>query len=435
MLDIKFIRENKDAIKENCKNRNIKCDIDRLLELDEKRRELILKIDELKAEKNRLNDEMKKGGKKDEIIEKGKIIKEKLEKFEPGLEEINQEFKVILNKVPNIASDDTPVGSDESGNKVLREVGKPAVFDFQPKEHWELGEKLDVIDVPRAVKVSGARFNYLKGELALMEFALIQYCFSILTNEVILKKIVKKNNLKVSTKPFIPIVPPVLIKPGTMERMARLEPREERYHIPSDDIYLVGSAEHTLGSMYMDEILDEKDLPIRYIGFSTAFRREAGSYGKDMKGILRVHQFDKLEMESFSLAEDSMVEQDFIVAIQEYLMGSLDLPYRVVSICTGDMGGPDFRQIDIETWMPGQNKYRETNTSDSMTDYQTRRLNTKVRRKNGDLQFVHTNDATAYAIGRTLIAIIENYQQKDGSVIIPKVLKKFMPVDVIKPKK
>ncbi len=244
---------------------------------------------------------------------------------------------------------------------------------------------------------------------------------------ITLKEITEKNDFKVSTKPFVPVVPPVLIKPEAMDRMARLEPREERYHIPGDDLYLIGSAEHTLGSMYMDEVLEEEKLPIRYIGFSTAFRREAGSYGKDMKGILRVHQFDKLEIESFSLPEVSLVEQDFIVAIQEYLIGSLGLPYQVTAICTGDMGGPDFRQIDIETWMPGQNKYRETNTSDFMTDYQTRRMNTRVRRKNGQLEFIHTNDATAYAIGRIIVAIIENYQQEDGSVMVPEVLRKYMP--------
>ena len=189
-----------------------------------------------------------------------------------------------------------------------------------------------MIEVERAAKVSGSRFNYLKGELAMLEFAIVQYTFSVLSNENILKEIIAKNNLSVTAKPFIPVVPPVLVKPEAMDRMDRLEPREERYHIPSDDLYLVGSAEHTLGSMYMDEILKEEDLPIRYIGFSTAFRREAGSYGKDIKGILRVHQFDKLEMESFTLAENSLAEQDFIVAVQEYLMQSLGLAYQVVAI-------------------------------------------------------------------------------------------------------
>lgn len=216
--------------------------------------------------------------------------------------------------------------------------------------------------------------------------------------------------------------------------MARLEPKDERYYVQSDDLYLVGSAEHTLGPLHMDKVLKEEELPVRYIGYSTAFRREAGSYGKDMKGILRVHQFDKLEMESFSLPEDSVNEQNFFVAIQEYLMQELKVPYRVVQICTGDMGGPDARQIDIECWMPGQNRYRETHTSDLMTDYQARRLNTKVKRKNGT-EFVHMNDATAIAVGRTIIAIMENYQTENGTVKIPKALQKYMfGIKEIKPK-
>ena len=359
-----------------------------------------------------------------------------MEKIEPELGNISKEYKSLLYRVPNIYSEDTPVGPDESENKVLKRVGELTKFNFKPKDHIQLGEDLGVIDTASAAKVSGARFNYLKGELALLEFALIQYCFSILTNEKILKEIAKKNNLKVDTKPFVPIIPPVLVKEETLEKMARLEPREERYHIPSDNLYLIGSAEHSVGAIHMNEILGEKNLPLRYIGFSSSFRREAGSYGKDAKGILRVHQFDKLEIVSFTAPEKGMDEQNFIVAIQEYLIGSLGLPYQVVAICTGDMGGPDYRQIDIETWMPGQNKYRETNTSDYNTDYQSRRLNTKIKKSDGKLEYAHMNDATAYAIGRTLIAILENYQQADGSVDVPEVLRKYMPgnIEIIKKK-
>lgn len=209
--------------------------------------------------------------------------------------------------------------------------------------------------------------------------------------------------------------------------MARLSPETEieRYKIESDNQYLIGSAEHTLGPMHMNETLNEKDLPLRYFAYTPAFRREAGSYGKDTKGILRQHQFDKIEMESFTTPENGLKEQDFIIEIQENLMQSLEIPYQVVSICTGDMGGPDFRQVDIESWMPGQNKYRETHTSDYMTDYQSRRLNTKVKIGN-KIEFVHMNDATAFAMGRTIIAILENYQNEDGSVNIPKVLQKWM---------
>lgn len=248
---------------------------------------------------------------------------------------------------------------------------------------------------------------------------------STLTDEKTLKKIIKDAKLDISSKPFIPVVPPVFIKPEVFQKMGRLEPKEERYYIPSDDLYLIGSAEHTLGSMHMDETLSEDSLPLRYIGFSTAFRREAGSYGKDTKGILRVHQFDKLEMESFASTADALKEQDLFVAIQEYLLQQLNLPYQVMAICTGDMGGPDYRQIDIETWMPGQDKYRETHTADYMTDFQSRRLNIKIKQgENAELAYM--NDATAIAVGRTIIAIMENYQQEDGSIEIPKVLKPYM---------
>jgi seryl-tRNA synthetase len=437
MLDIKFIRENKEAVKTNCKERGVECDIDRLLELSEMRKKLLQYVEELNSEKNSLSELMKKADEKEraEIIGLGKKLKEKLEKTGPELKGVEGEYRQILEKIPNVHSEDTPVGPDESGNKVIKKWGEPPVFSFQPKDHMELGESLGLIDVKRATKTSGSRFNYLKNELALLEYAIVQYVFSVLTNELALKGIIGKYNLEASPKPFIPIIPPVLVKTETMQRMARLEPKEERYYIPGDDLYLVGSAEHALGSMHMDETLPEEDFPLRYVGFSTAFRREAGSYGKDVKGIIRVHQFDKLEIESFTLAENSTAEQNFIVAIQEHLMQSLGLPYQIVAICTGDMSAPDFRQIDIETWMPSQNKYRETHTSDLMTDYQTRRLNTKAKRKNGKMELVHTNDATAFAIGRTLIAILENFQQADGSVKIPEVLAKFMPGGIIEIKK
>jgi seryl-tRNA synthetase len=234
-----------------------------------------------------------------------------------------------------------------------------------------------------------------------------------------------------SPKPFIPVIPPLMVRPEIFSRMARLEPREERYYIQQDDLFLIGSAEHTLGPLHLDKNIEEKDLPVRYIGYSTAFRREAGSYGKDIRGILRMHQFDKLEMESFSLPENSVKEQDFFVAIQEYFMQQLNISYKVMMICKGDMGAPDARQIDLECWIPSQNKYRETHTADLMTDYQSRRLNTRVKRRDGLSQFAHMNDATAFAIGRTIIAILENYQQKDGSIVVPDVLRKYMNKDKI----
>ncbi len=422
MLDIKFIRENSELVKEAARKKGVNVDVDALLAVDERRRHILKELEEKRAKQNTAS---RGGPKAPTELEELKKLKEEIKVLEEEIKHVEAEFEALMLKIPNVPSEDTPVGKSERENKILREVGKPTAFDFKLKEHWELGLDLDVIDIERASKVSGARFAYLKGGLGLMQFALIQLVLSIVTDESVLKKIIKKAGLVVKPKPFIPVVPPVFIKPEAMQKMARLEPKEERYYVPSDDLYLIGSAEHTLGAMHMDEILAEEKLPLRYIGYSTAFRREAGSYGKDTKGILRVHQFDKLEMESFSLPEDSVEEQNFFVAVQEHLMQSLGIPYRVVQICTGDMGGPDARQIDIESWMPGQERYRETHTADLMTDYQARRLNTKVRR-GGKAEFVHMNDATAIAIGRTIIAIMENYQTKKGTVKIPKVLQKYM---------
>lgn len=435
MLDIQFIRENKERVAEVAKQKRVAVDIEALLAKDRERVALVQKIEELRSLKNDLNELIQKAvspEERSEIIAKGKSIKAKLDEKETDYAAVKAAYDTLMTLVPNVVSPDTPVGSDESGNQVLRRVGNVPTFSFPPKEHWELGRALGLIDNETAAEVSGARFTYLKGDLALLQFALIQYTFSVLTNETKLQEIIDKAGLTVSPKPFIPVIPPVFVRPEVMSRMARLEPRDERYHIASDDLYLVGSAEHTLGPIHMGETLPEKELPLRYVGYSTAFRREAGSYGKDMKGILRLHQFDKIEMESFALPENAVAEQDFIVAVQEHLLQGLGLPYQVIAVCTGDMGKPDFRQIDIETWLPGQNKYRETHTSDLMGDYQARRLETRVKRGDGKMELVHMNDATAFAIGRAIIAIMENYQEADGSIRIPEVLKGYMGKSVIK---
>jgi seryl-tRNA synthetase len=436
MLDIKYVRENVKEVKENCKNRNIKCDIDRLLELDEKGRKLMEEMEILNAKKNLLNKEVVLAkGSRDmaSIFIKGKEIKEKIEGIKPELEKVEADYKLLLDMLPNIVSSDTPIGPDETENKVLRRVGEPTKFDFEPKDHMEIGEALDIIDTKTASIVSGARFNYIKGEAALLQFALIQFIFHSLADRKIVGELAKKVG-NPSDKPFVPVVPPVMVKSEIMKKMDRFNPVDERYYFEKDDILLVGSAEHSLGPIHMNEIIKEEDLPIRYIGYSTAFRREAGSYGKDMKGILRAHQFDKLEMESFATPENGEAEQNLFVAIQEYIVTSLGIPYQVVSICTGDMGKPDYRQIDIECWIPSQKKYRETHTSDFMTDFQSRRLNTKVKKASGETELVYMNDATACAIGRMLIAILENYQNADGSVRVPEVLRKWMPgnLEVIK---
>lgn len=429
MLDIHFIRENPELVKKGAKAKRSDVDIDALLKLDETRRRLIGGLEAKRAGQNQAGEKIAKETDKDakaKAVEEMRALKDGMKAAETELAETEAAMHALLLKVPNLPSSDTPVGPDESGNTVIRAVGEPTKFDFDAKDHVALGEALGLIDNETGSAVAGARFTYLKGELVLLQNALYQYALSILTDEGVIKDVAAEAKLDVSSKPFVPVLPPLMIKPEVFQRMARLEPREERYHIPSDDLFLIGSAEHTLGPIHMDQVFREEDLPARYFAFTPAFRREAGSYGKDTKGILRLHQFDKIEMESFSLPETSTAEQDLFVALQEHMLKALGVPYQVVQVCTGDMGGPDARQIDIECWMPGQAKYRETHTSDMMTDYQARRLNTRVKRSTGEHQHVHMNDATFMAMGRLLIALLENFQEVDGSVRVPEILRPWM---------
>lgn len=418
MLDLQFIRENPDIVRAAIKNKNKEeVDLERIVALGDERKKLAGSIDEINRQRG-IAQQARDG-------EAGKRLKDELKAAEEKYQEVEKELVSLLVKIPNIPSADTPVGPDESGNQVVRQWGQIPQFDFEPKAHWDLGRELGLIDNEKAAEVSGARFTYLKGDLALMQFALIQLAMSVLTSRETLRAIIEKAGLSVSDKPFVPVVVPVMMRPQVMNRMARLEPREERY-VFDDDTVLIGSAEHTLGPLHMDEIIAEDRLPLRYAGYSTAFRREAGAAGKDTRGILRQHQFDKIEIESFAKPEDGYAEQELFVAVQEHLMQLLNLPYQVIIVCTGDMGGPDQRQFDIETWMPGQNTYRETQTSDYMGGYQARRLSSRIKRADGTVEPVHMNDATAYAIGRTLIAIMENYQQADGSIAVPEALRPYM---------
>jgi seryl-tRNA synthetase len=429
MLDIKFIRENKEIVQAGAKKKRVEIDIAKLITLDDERLKQLKEVEDLRAEVNRVSNDIARdqdSALKIQLIEEMRTVKEEIKAKEEKLKKTIEEWQKMMLKIPNIPSVDTPEGLDETGNQVLRSWGEKPQFSFPPKEHYELGKTLGIIDTETAGEVSGARFSYLKGDLVFMQFALIQMCLEILTNEETLQKIAKESNISINPSKFLPIIPPVFVRPIVQVKMARYMTPEEHYMFPNDDLMLIGSAEHTLGAMHLNKIFEEKDLPIRYAGYSTAFRREAGAAGKDTNGILRQHQFDKLEMEVFSLPENSLPEQNFLVAIQEYVLKILNLPYQVVAVCAGDMGFPDNRQIDIETWMPGQNKYRETHSADSTGGFQSRRLNTRVRRSNGKIEPVHMNDATVVAIGRTLIAIIENYQQADGSIKIPEVLRKYM---------
>ncbi len=434
MLDIHFIRENPDLVKEGARKKGSDVDIDQLLRVDEERKRLGQELEEKRAEQNRASKgiALAKGAEKEGLVEAMQHLKRGMQDAQARFEELDLEWTKLLLSVPNIPSPDTPEGPDESANVVVREWGTRPAFGFTPKPHWELGKELGIIETEKAGEVSGARFSYIMGDLALMQFALVNFAMSVLTSRETLAKIAAEAGVEIDPKPFIPVIPPVMMRAEVMGRMARLHPIDERYYFEKDEMVFVGSAEHTLGPLHMDEILEDKNLPLRYVGYSTAFRREAGAAGKDTRGILRQHQFDKAEMESFTRPEDGYKEQDFIVAIQEHLMRSLGLPYQVLLICTGDMGKPDQRQFDINTWMPGQDAYRETQTSDYMGGYQARRLNTRVRSIAGELTHVHMNDATAFAIGRTLIAIMENYQQEDGSIRVPDVLVPYVGKEIIR---
>lgn len=429
MIDIKFLRETPDLVKKSIKDRQMTnlADVDEAVKIDKQFTELLREVESLRNQKNEISNKIvsiKDSGEKETILKQATTLKKLLAEKETELNTLQTKLNELLMNFPNMVHESVPYGKDDSENKPIRKWGTPNKFKFAPKDHIELGKLHNLIDTDSAATITGSRFAYLKNELALMQFAIIQFVFQTLTNPKIIKDLADKVG-NPNPKPFTPIVPPVMIKPTVMNRMARLHPIEERYYIPSDDVVLVGSAEHTLGPLFMDQVINEKDLPIRYIGYSTAFRREAGSYGKDIQGIIRQHQFDKLEMETFCMPENGLVEQDLLVAVQEYLLQQLEIPYQVVAICTGDMGKPDYRQIDLEAWMPGQDKYREVQTSDYMTDFQSRRLNTRYNSKYGR-GYVFMNDATALAIGRTLVAIMENYQQEDGSIKIPKVLHQYM---------
>ncbi|MGZ6005809.1 MAG: serine--tRNA ligase, partial [Candidatus Saccharimonadales bacterium] len=354
-----------------------------------------------------------------------KDIKSNLNEHEVKLADVESVYMTILKSVPNIPTDDVPVGASEDENQIVKTWGEKPHISFEPRNHQQIGEARGWIDKERATKVAGSRFVYLKGELVMLQFALWQFALNVLTSQDTLKQIITANNLNVSSKPFVPVLPPAMARTDVYEATARLNKEEQTYKLADDDLWLNASAEHTLAPMYLDEILEEDKLPIRYIGSTTAFRREAGTYGKDMEGILRLHQFDKLEMESFNLPEDSLQEHYLMVAIQEYLMQQLQLPYQLILKCTADIGGPNARGVDINAWMPGQNKYRETHTADYMTDYQARRMKTRVRRSNDSIQFLHTNDATAFS-QRPLIAIIENNQTADMQIKVPEVLKPFL---------
>lgn len=427
MLDINYIRANRQKVEDAIHNKAYEVDLDEILKLDDERKSLSQKIDTLRQERNQISAQMKNGKPDKALIERGKELKKELSDLESKLSEIEPEYLAKLKLVPNVPEDDVPVGLSEDDNEVAEVIGEPTKFDFEPKNHYEIGQARGWIDKERAAKVTGARFAYIKGDMVKLQMAIVNFVMNSLSDESVIKEIIEKNHLDgLSTKPFTLVLPPLMLRTEMYDAMDRLEPREDRYKIEGEELWLQGSAEHVLGSMHQGEIFQESELPVRYLGYATSFRQEAGTYGKDMEGIIRMHQFDKLEMESFSTKETSRKEHELFVAIQRWLIEQLRLPYRVIRKCTFDIGKPDARGIDMEVWLPGQNKYRETHTADYMTDYQSRRLNTRVRREDGEVELVHTNDATAFALGRIMIAVIENYQNEDMTIRIPEVLRKYM---------
>jgi len=425
MIDIQLLRDNPQLIIDKSKQKQVTVDAFALQKMDASNRELLQEVESLRQKKNEISDQMK-GGKSDEtLINEGKQLKVELADREELLKKSESEFNELFQKIPNLALDDVPVGETENDNVIEREEGEKPQFEFKPKTHWEIGEHRDLFDKERAAKVSGSRFVYLKGGLVQLQFAIMQYVMDTLADERIVRKLIDENNLDLQIKEFTPVLPPALLRTVPYVASGRLDASDVTYKLEDDDLWLNASAEHTMCTMYWNEVLSQDQLPIRYIAYSPSFRREAGTYGKDTEGIIRLHQFDKLEMEVFSDAKTGFAEHKLLVAIQEYFMKQLGLHYQFIRKSTADIGKPNATGIDIDCWFPGQERYIETHTADYMTDYQTRSL--KIRTKNDSgMEFVHTNDATAFALGRILAAIMENYQNEDMSIRVPEVLQKYL---------
>jgi len=412
MLDIKYIRENKEAVKKNCELRGMPCDIERLLELDEGRRRLVSEIGKLKEKKNELNEKMKSAEDKAKLIEEGKRIKKQIEEKEPKLEKIEKEWRKILIKIPNLTHPNSPIGKDDSENKEIERYGEPPKFDFEPKGHEELMTALDLVDFERGAKVAGAKFYFLKNEAVFLEQALVNYA---------LEMCLKEN--------FTPFITPDLAKDEVLFGVG-FNPRGEEtqiYSIENTDLNLVATAEVTMGGYHMNEVIPEEKLPLKYVALSHCFRTEAGGYGRHSAGLYRVHQFTKVEMFAYTLPEKSEEMHTYFKDLEVKIFKGLGVPFRVVDICTGDLGGPAYRKYDLEAWMVSRNGWGEITSTSDTTDYQARRLNIKVKRADGRKEFLHMLNGTAIAVSRALIAIAENYQQADGSIVIPEVLRKWMP--------
>lgn len=431
MLDIKFIRENKEIIKKAIENKNIFLDLDQFLELDEKRIKTLQYVEELNAEKNKLNELMKsaKDKEREDLIKMGKKVKEKLGKTEPELKEIEKEFRNLMIKMPVVSSPDTPIGKSEEENQEIYKWGETPQMDFKPKTHIELGKDLDIIDFERGAKVGGYRGYYLKNEGALIVMAIMMYALN-----------------KMIAKGYAPMIPPTLVKEfalfgsGYFKGMEYNGEMDEIYQVATSDKeasgavskdrkFLVGTAEPSLLAYYSGETLKEEQLPMKICGFSQCYRSEIGSYGKDTKGMYRVHEFMKVEQVILGKADVAEAEkfQEEMIGISKEMHEELGLPYHQIIICTGDMSPGKYRQYDLEAWLPGLGRWGETGSASIFLDWQSRRLNVKYAEKDGQKKYVYMLNNTALATPRTFIAILENFQQADGSVVIPEALRKWMP--------
>jgi seryl-tRNA synthetase len=414
MLDINFIREDKDIVKKGIADKGFDSTlVDKVLELDEKRRKMILEIEGLRAKRNKIAEEKKPS-------EEGKKIKEELKDKEPEYEKIEKEYKELLFKIPNLPSEKAPVGKNEKDNKEIRKWGMPTKFTFEPKDHLQLGKDLGILDFEIGAKVTGSQFYFLYGDGALLELALIQYAFE-----------------KLSRVGFLPVITPDLAKSRYYLGTGYMPKGQEAqtYTIEGQDLGLIATAEVTLAGSHADEVIPEGKLPLKYIGYSHCFRQEAGAYGKYSKGLYRVHEFTKAEMFIYCLPEESDKFHQYILKMEEEIYQELGLPYRVVEMCTGDLGAMAARKFDVEAWMPGRGDYGEVTSTSNCTDYQARNLNIKFRRKTGETEYVHMLNGTAIVTSRVPLAILENFQQKDGSVKIPQVLQKWMGKEKIEARK
>ncbi len=415
MLDPKIILQNIEKVREMLANRDVDFDLDELVKLDKQRRDLIKKTDELRKKKNDISIEVaqkkKSGQDVTQIIKEMQEVSAKLSGLEETQTKVNESYTRFMFTIPNLIHDSVPIGKDETANKEIRKWGNVPQFDFDVKNHIDISQSLDLLDIERAAKIAGARFYYLKNDLVMLNQALIKYALDYL-----------------SEKKYTLVQPPYLINRKSMEGVIITEDFESViYKIENDDLYLIGTSEHALAAMHADEILDGKKLPIRYAGISTCFRKEAGAHGKDQKGIFRVHQFDKIEQFAFSKPEDSWKEHERMLSIAEEFYQNLGIPYKVTILSSGDLGKISAKTYDLEVWMASQKAYREVVSCSNCLDFQSRRLKIRFRDKTSDqTQYIHTINSTLVATSRVIVSILENFQTKDGHVSIPKVLRKYV---------